>query len=129
MKANAQRIIVVIALLLLAAPACADNAAQGIGAMPCSGFLVADKADPSDADLRFFSWAQGFMSGLNSEAFVDRGQPSHGPMLAYRDLSSLDPSSQMRFLRQFCEEHPDKSYMHGVIQLYFEKMELKAGAE
>jgi hypothetical protein len=66
--------------------------------------------DPENAEGFFFSWAQGFMSGLNAASLQSQGQS--------RDLSSMPPEEQERFIRDYCNDHPLASYVTVVVQLY-----------
>jgi hypothetical protein len=58
-----------------------------------------------------FAWAQGFFSGLNMLPIMTKaGKP--------RDLSSIPVDKQQRFLLDYCDKHPQASYMDGVVALY-----------
>jgi hypothetical protein len=51
-----------------------ESAWAGIGASSCGEFSEMYRSDPNQAEFMFFSWAQGFMSGLNTGTFnTDKG--------------------------------------------------------
>jgi hypothetical protein len=94
---------------------------MGPGMMTCSDFnqlykaasLVRElNADPAaqravkDLEDYYFSWAQGFMSGLN-DAFEDT-------IGKYRDLRSLSVAQQKQSLRAFCLQNPASKYRDGI---------------
>ena len=59
----------------------------------------------------FFSWAQGFMSGLNTD-LLKRGET---------DLNGLPLDAQKQFVSSYCKEHPRAPYFEAVFKL-FDKM-------
>jgi hypothetical protein len=67
------------------------------------------QGDPKNAELVFFSWAQGFMSGLNMAAMASQRQT--------RDLVGI-AVDQKRALRTYSAKSPLKNYMDGVIEFY-----------
>jgi hypothetical protein len=65
------------------------------------------KKDPSLETL-WFSWAQGFMSGMNIARLNDvEGAFDKIPM-----------EEQKARLRTFCEANPSRKYSDGVLELY-----------
>ena len=46
--------------------------ARGIGTMSCPEFLRQIEAEPTARENMYFAWAQGFMSGQNTNAGVKR---------------------------------------------------------
>jgi hypothetical protein len=101
-----------IALTLFAARALAAEKAgwSGAGTMACGEVAGALQAHPEDENL-FFSWAQGFMSGLNTELL------KHGET----DLNGIPLDAQKEFIRTYCKEHPRAAYFEQVFKL-FDKM-------
>jgi hypothetical protein len=93
----------------------------GPGMMPCSDFnqlykaatlvreLNADPAAPravKDLEDYYFSWAQGFMSGINDAL--------EGSISKYRDLRSVSVDQQKQSLRAFCLQNPASKYRDGI---------------
>jgi hypothetical protein len=81
-------------------------AAMGAGASSCAKFAQDYQKDPSNFEMFYFSWAQGWMSGFNIVGNV-------------RDLNSIELDAQERYIRIFCNEHPLDNYQSVVIALYF----------
>jgi hypothetical protein len=56
-----------------------------------------------------FSWAQGFMSGVNS-----------APMLSGQgtDLAASATNVQQAFIDQYCDQRPLATYVQAVLSLY-----------
>jgi hypothetical protein len=59
-----------------------------------------------DLEDYYFSWAQGFMSGLN-DAF-------ESTISKFRDLRSLSVDQQKQSLRAFCLQNPTSKYRDGI---------------
>lgn len=83
----------------------------GIGAQNCAEFNK-EIGSTQAAELYFFAWAQGFMSGvlIRAPAGLDEGL----------DLTprSFPLQAQVDFLRTFCVQNPDQDYMDAVRALY-----------
>src|SRR5690348_732225 len=75
-----------------------DYAFMGLGVSTCAKFAEMYKLSPDQAELSFFTWAQGFMSGLNSVLLVRR-QP-------FTNLAAWDTDRQEQYLRYYCSDHP-----------------------
>jgi hypothetical protein len=101
-----------IALTLFPAQVIADGKAawSGSGTMACAEVAGAIQQHPEDENL-FFSWAQGFMSGLNTDLL------KHGET----DLNGLPLDAQKQFVRSYCKEHSRAPYFEAVFKL-FDKM-------
>jgi hypothetical protein len=80
----------------------------GPGTVSCADFGQACRDDRKGAENLFFSWAQGFMSGLNTE-LLERGEA---------DLNKLSVAEQKELLRSYCEAHPRAAYFAAVFELY-----------
>ena len=104
-----KRIALVLAFLFLAAPSwgAEKSAWQGPGLAPCEEFNNACRKHPEDENL-FFSWALGFMSGLNTDLL------EHGET----DLHGLSEAAQKESIRDFCKDHPQARYLEAVFKLY-----------
>jgi hypothetical protein len=84
----------------------------GLGGAPCAKFGEMYKNDPSNAELMFFIWAQGFMSGTNSMLLI-RSQGKRSTNLA---LWNID--RQKQYLRIYCSRNPLAPYVQGVFALF-----------
>jgi hypothetical protein len=95
--------------LILAAPTRAEkhDIVGGAGAFTCTDFAKEYDKDPL-SEVTFFTWAQGFMSGLNAVAETGKA----------RDLASQPFIQQQSFIRTYCKLNPDSSYAVGVSELY-----------
>lgn len=83
----------------------------GVGAAPCKNFNEEIVRNPA-VERDYVAWAQGLMSGilLRAPAGVDESLdliPSNYPL-----------QKQAGFLRSFCQNHPDRNYGDGVLDLY-----------
>jgi hypothetical protein len=97
-------------LLGLGSAASEEIALTGVGTSSCSEVVrYYSKANPAGVELVFFSWAQGFMAGWNV-GLVDQQNLKI-------DLSLMNDDDQKRYLRQYCEQHPLKMYVDGVVAL------------
>ena len=106
------RYALAIALTLLPIQSVAAEKAgwSGAGTMPCADVTTALQQHPEDENL-FFSWAQGFMSGLNTD-LLKRGET---------DLNGLPLDAQKQFIRSYCHDHSRAPYFEAVFKL-FDKM-------
>jgi hypothetical protein len=117
-----RRLASAVAVLLTSIiPAGAEMGGIGSGTQTCSQFAKSyqlgkrlqqvENIRLNVMDEIFFSWAQGFFTGLNTVPIMTKyGRP--------RDLSSIPVEQQQRFLRDYCDKHPQASYMEGVTLLY-----------
>jgi hypothetical protein len=81
---------------------------EGAGVRSCAYFLDNYKNDPALTEPLYFSWAQGYMSGLNVARLDDRAGVFQ-PM-------SMD--EQRSYIRNFCNANPTKKYLYAVLDLY-----------
>ncbi len=102
----------VLALALMSFPGLASGAEKagwiGPGTVSCAEFGRAYRDDPKNTENLFFSWALGFMSGLNTE-LLGRGET---------DLNQLSIDKQKELVRSYCEKHPQAAYFAAVFDLY-----------
>jgi hypothetical protein len=61
-----------------------------------------------DNETLFFSWALGFMSGLNTDLLPDRET----------NLNDLSSQAQKEFIKSYCKEHPHSAYFEAVFGLF-----------
>jgi hypothetical protein len=89
---------------------------MGLGQSACPDFIVnvqLSKADKKDYRgnlsgsplLGLFSWAQGYMSGLNN--FI----------LPKKQLNGISQAAQIDELYNYCKAHPDKTFSAAVNKL------------
>jgi hypothetical protein len=86
-----------------------DYTSVGAGVSTCAE-VTAYVNDHPDKAIMFFSWAQGFMSGLNVQKSLTRQKS--------RDLGALTTSDQQERLKSVCEENPTASYGSIVLAFY-----------
>jgi hypothetical protein len=79
--------------------------AQGIGISSCRVFSNMYRDNPQIED-QLFSWAQGFMSGMNFASETSR---------YVLNAKSID--EEKRHLRRYCDAHPLGEYLDGVLDL------------
>ena len=107
-------------LFLLIAPdaAMAKSLLAGAGAFPCAEFSDQYKENPRKVEGVYFTWAQGFMSGLNSGLLA-----SSDIEAPYLHPNDFDTEDQQRHIRHYCDQHPLADYFEAVMDLYFEMRE------
>jgi hypothetical protein len=105
-------LVVVSTLLVLSSNVHAEEPTDtmGLGLQSCAQFAKAYKANPEPTEAMYFSWAVGFMSGMNIAAAANN--------VNLRNLGAMSFEEKQRFMRRFCDQNPLKSYMSGVIELY-----------
>jgi hypothetical protein len=101
--------------LILAAlmiPLCAHKAEagefEGAGLRLCSEYLSdSKKFSPSEEDF-YFSWAEGFMSGVNVARLNDEAGA----------FKSMPADQQKTHIRDFCSKNPTEKFYKAVFDLY-----------
>jgi hypothetical protein len=108
---------IAIGLLLVAAlhrAASADEIlALGAGANRCSVYLASARQDSALTRSVYYTWAIGFMTGLN---FAFLNFKSAEDRLSLLDTYSQDDFEQR--MHAFCQTNPSSYYMDGVVDLY-----------
>jgi len=92
-------IAVAVLVVIVTAEASAQQPQAGMmgaGSGTCAQYTQAYRRDPDEANNVYFSWAQGYMSGQNAAR-------DKSPM---RDLNVLPISTQLDFLKRFCDQKP-----------------------
>lgn len=84
-------------------------ALMGAGMTSCAEFARAYQKDPVGAGSFFFSWAQGYMSGINRGPLLNK-QPIY-------NLAARSPIQQQISIAQYCDERPLASYVQAVLHL------------
>jgi hypothetical protein len=107
-----KRVTIVAVLLLIPNVGQAQNWTQlaGAGMMTCSNFAEAYRQSPDVAEMFYFSWAQGFMSGMNSVYLSRLG--------AGYDLSTHTATDQQAYIRDYCNQHPLATYGEAATALF-----------
>jgi hypothetical protein len=99
-----------LGLLLISTLACAgDFSMMGPGTKTCTQFGQ-DYTEDRLAEIAYFLWALGYMSGLNLAAV--------GTFQQYNNMGATSQEEQKAFLRRWCNEHPLAKYSDGVFELY-----------
>ncbi|MGH6817307.1 MAG: hypothetical protein ACREC1_00870 [Methylovirgula sp.] len=83
----------------------------GAGMQSCAQFARLYAANPEITEDLFFSWAQGFISGLNIEALI-QNRP-------FRKLDAVDVASQKIEVRSYCDSHPLVQYGQAVFEAIY----------
>jgi hypothetical protein len=87
--------------------ACAEGKhfdTKGAGANSCAEYAKAYRSNPTQTDIMFGSWAQGYISGINA-AMED----------AYFGVRNFDET--LRFLRKYCNDHPLANVQDAAMEL------------
>jgi hypothetical protein len=105
-----------VAMSMVIPPALADEVAsnKGVGLSTCGEFANAYRLAPAEAEWVFFSWAQGYMSAMNTA----QSFPTTRPQPQLHDLNSMSTKDQERLIRAYCDEHPLGNYIDAVLKLY-----------
>ncbi|MGQ0742177.1 MAG: hypothetical protein ACT4OG_07785 [Alphaproteobacteria bacterium] len=103
---------IILALNTTSATGAAVAGFQGVGISTCAQFAQLYRDDPENIELIYFSWAQGFMSGMNG-VLLRNGESG-------RNLNSMSVESQQRHLRAYCDKHPLAVYIDAVGNLFQE---------
>ena len=92
----------------------ATNAEQGqfvgIGSDTCGVFAQDYRKDGAAVENIYFTWAQGFMSGMNG-MLVNEAK-------GFRQLTAKSTSEQKAFIRSYCSQHPLDDYPTAVVALF-----------
>jgi hypothetical protein len=122
MKAVA-RVALCLGLMALSSPVTAAEQYQSMGAgtRSCAVFARTYKDKPKTADMIYFSWAQGYMSGVNLAAGINNKD--------YRpaNLNAMAIAAQQRFIRDFCDRNPLKDFREAVDTLLGNIRSTKSG--
>ena len=103
-------------LFLLIAPdaAAGEKAVAGAGVTTCAVFASRYKENLEKVEIIYFTWAQGFMSGLNTGLIASN---SETPDLHPNDFDTED---QQGHIRHYCDQHPLADYFEATLDLYNE---------
>lgn len=83
---------------------------MGIGMDSCAEFAKNYRNNPTFWETAYFTWVQGFMSGLNILQHVTNKTP--------RDLNGLSLSDQKYRLRMFCDQRPLVTVAQAAVDIF-----------
>ncbi len=111
-------IIIALAMVMAASVANAQERTQhvvmGFGvSTTCGAFAAQYRTAPEEAESRYFTWAQAFMSGLNMRFDLDKNVTSSS-----RDLNAWSLEEEKEHIRIYCNDHLLESYILAVLDLY-----------
>jgi hypothetical protein len=87
---------------------------MGVGTQSCAVFANSYKSDPSMWELIYFSWAQGYMSRINTTAALHNIDNKN---FRAANLNAMSINSQQSFLRSYCDRNPLRSYSEAATEL------------
>ncbi len=87
-----------------------DFVEMGVGVATCARFNQEYAKNPALAENIFFSWAQGYISGMNRAMLANR--------VPYRNMDSIALDRQRSGLRQYCQKNPNVLYLTAVVALH-----------
>jgi hypothetical protein len=89
--------------LIVAEPATAEMSFSGAGAQNCGQLISSTSPNLNtshDVTTIFFTWIQGFLSGMNATAL---NLPKHEPLF---DLEAIPTDAQWRYVVAYCQTNP-----------------------
>ncbi len=103
--------IVLAALLIQSTVAIADPiGVTGAGAYSCAEIAKLFRQNPDQTSAMTFSWAQGYMSGLNVAGGASGRE--------VRDLAGMNTKDEELVIRNYCGQHPMSDLATAVMGLY-----------
>ncbi len=98
----------IIAMPLKPALGAAQNFGHGLAT--CAQFAEDYKVSPELNETMYFTWAQGFMSGLNVASIREHG--------TYRDVAGVSIDALKSSFRSYCDQHPLSLYEEAAFSAY-----------
>lgn len=96
-----------------------DTFTAGAGSVACSEFSKHYAENPKFFGTLFFAWAQGYMSGLNTQWKANGDKTvtasTEGKTM---DLLSVSTERQEAAIRKYCTDHTSALYSEAVFNLY-----------
>jgi hypothetical protein len=89
-----------------------EIAAQGVGTLTCRQFANMYRGHPELVENVFFTWAQGFMTGVNYAKIAAHSKSAN--------LGTMTTAKQKSFIRSYCDAHPSEVFLEAVTNLYFQ---------
>jgi hypothetical protein len=104
-----KRVTIVLWVAFLPCAASAQN--YGVGVRSCAQFAQDYRTNPILENI-YFAWAEGFISGISSQALVEK--------LPFKQTQGGDARMQAykQAIRTYCDEHPLVPYVNAVMSLY-----------
>jgi hypothetical protein len=102
--------VLVLCSFTVASHANARSTAVGGGVHTCAQFLQDYRKDPTGFDDLYFQWAQGVLTGMNSD-LSDSDKVDLLP-------AGFGPEMQQAFIRLYCDQHPAQFYLQAVYALF-----------
>lgn len=106
MRTSISTLIIAFVLILSTPPAKAADA-EGAGLATCATVMQDQNQDKNREEF-YFSWTEGFMSGLNIARLND--EPNK--------FKSLSTEEQKTHIRDFCNTNPAAKYFKAALDLY-----------
>lgn len=94
-------LFIAAACSLIASLSNAQTYNSGFGTSSCSRFL--QDIVHTETQIVAFSWAQGFVAGINIASISDRKK--------YYDVSGLTGMEALKRVTNFCRRNPDKPFI------------------
>jgi hypothetical protein len=95
-------------------PAEAQTILKGPGGVTCGEYAETYRRDPAFADFGFFSWVQGYMSGIN----FSRMTYNNGITKGLADFEAWPFAQQKGYFRDYCNNHPLATVSQAAAALY-----------
>src|SRR4026208_1573045 len=117
-----ERVAFCLGFMALSSPVTAAEQYQSMGAgtKSCAVFARTYKDKPKTAEMIYFSWAQGYMSGVNVAAGINNRD------VRSANLNAMPVTAQQRYIRDFCARNPLKDYRDAVDALLGEIRSMKS---
>lgn len=100
---------IALAAVLYSGQSLADAGGKGAGTNTCAEFSRSYAASPDRAEALYFSWAEGYMTALNTASL------RNGPTSQNLDISVEIMESRVR---AYCDAHPLDYYSDAVFNLF-----------
>ena len=109
-----KRFLLVMTLICWASPVFGQSVKVGVGVRSCAQFAEDYRSTPELMEVIYFSWAQGYLTGINIVTSTEDDQA----------LNLFPPGfgekAQKEFVREYCAMHPLAPYSEAVAFLRFE---------
>jgi len=104
-------LLVLLSTAAFSAETSVENTAliMGAGANTCAQFAQ-QYGENTAAEVKYFSWVQGFMSGMNSLL--------NSAKAPTRDLRAHTVKNEMEQVREYCDAHPLQVFEAAALDLY-----------
>ncbi len=108
MKIRMRYLIIIAVGLLIATNSNASETVAGAGVNSCGKFLADIETGGEVLSAVYFSWAQGYLTGLNTKYSLGR-----------RSAAELPDRAEIEFwIRIYCEDNPLDQYLMAATRLW-----------